>query len=374
MHSPDAAAPRALAIDVGGTKLAAAVITATGRIAARHQVPTPRTGDAEAVFAAVCAAADGALAAAGGGGDGEGGGCDGHDGCDGYDEARGPATSAAPGPPADRAGAGTAGAGTAGPAGMADVAGLAGIGVATAGPMDTPAGTVSPVNIGAWRGFPLRDRLAARYSLPVRMFGDAIAVTIAEHWLGAARGLDNVLGMVVSTGVGGGLILGGRVVPGAGGNAGHIGHMSVDANGPRCACGGVGCLEAIASGTSIARWAADRTADRTVPLTTAEAVADAARSGDDVAREAMGRAAQAIGMAVAGAVTLLDLDRVVIGGGVARAFDVLVEPIEAAYRRYAALGYAAAPRIVPAELGGDAGILGAAAVVLRPAEYWPYAD
>lgn len=309
---------QALAIDVGGTKLAAAVIDDTGAILGRHRVATPASPDAEAVFAAVCAAADGALAASG-------------------------------------------------------AMGLAGIGVATAGPLDLRVGTVSPVNIGAWRGFSLRDRLGARYGGPVRMFGDAVAVTVAEHWLGAAQGLANVLGMVVSTGVGGGLILGGRVVPGSGGNAGHIGHVAIDPDGPRCACGGVGCLEVLASGTSIGRWAAERTADRAVPLDTAAAVAAAARDGDAVALEALRRAAEAIGMAVAGAVTLLDLDRVVIGGGVSQAFDLLSEPLAAAYCRYAALDYAAAPRVVPARLGGDAGILGAAAVVLRP-DYWPFAD
>lgn len=337
---------QALAIDVGGTKLAAAVIDESGGILGRHRVPTPASPDADVVFAAVCAAADGALAAANRGAGARGG-----------DEA---ATDA------DRHAAG-------GDAACRDAPALAGIGVATAGPLDTRAGTVSPVNITAWRGFPLRDRLGDRYGWPVRMFGDAVAVTVAEHWLGAAQGLDNVLGMVVSTGVGGGLILGGRVVPGSGGNAGHIGHVSIDPDGPPCACGGVGCLEAIASGTSIGRWAAARTANRTVPLDTATAVADAARAGDEVAVDALRRAADAIGMAVAGAVTLLDLDRVVVGGGVSHAFDLLAEPLEAAYRRYAALDYAAAPRIVPARLGGDAGILGAAAVVLRP-EYWPFDD
>ncbi|MBN9610693.1 MAG: hypothetical protein BGO26_15560 [Actinobacteria bacterium 69-20] len=342
---------QALAIDVGGTKLAAAVVTDAGRILGRHQVPTPRSGDAATVFGAVCQAADGALAAAG---------IEIYD----YDDVRAVALSGQPGPserpvlleP---------------PAAPRVDGALAGIGVATAGPLDARAGTVSPVNIGAWRDFPLRDRLAQRYALPVRMFGDAVAVTVAEHWLGAARGLGNVLGMVVSTGVGGGLILDGRVVPGAGGNAGHIGHISIDPAGPVCACGGIGCLEAVASGTSIARWAAEHTSDRDVPLRTTTAVAEAARAGDEIALAAMRRAAEAIGMAVAGAVTLLDLDRVVIGGGVAHAFDLLAQPMDAAYRRYAALGYAARPRIVAAELGGDAGILGAAAVVLKPDDYWP---
>jgi glucokinase len=318
---------RALGIDVGGTKLAAAVVSADGDVLGRHQVPTPHAADAETVFAAVCAAADGALRAAG--------------------DAGAPVHDAALGRL------------------------LAGIGVATAGPVDTLAGTVSPVNIGAWRDFPLRARLVDRYGVDVRMLGDGIAMVIAEHWLGAARGATSVLGMVVSTGVGGGLIEGGRVVFGASGNAGHIGHISVDPSGPRCACGGVGCLEAIASGTSIARWYAEQRGAKADVRLTAVDLADAARAGDDLAAAAFGRSASAIGMAIAGAVTVLDLQRVVIGGGVARAFDLLAAPLDAAYRRHAGLGYAQQPRVVLAELDGDVGVLGAAAVVLHPDRYWP---
>lgn len=309
----------ALAVDIGGTKLAAAVVTDDGEIIGRGLSPTPRTADAAAVFAALCEAVDAAI----------------------YDVSRDTSTAPA----------------------------LAGIGVATAGPLDIDAGTVSPVNIAAWRAFPLREELARRYGLPVRMFGDALAVTIAEHWLGAARGRDNVMGMVMSTGIGGGLILAGRVMPGAGGNAGHIGHMSIDPAGPPCPCGGTGCLEAIASGTAIGLWASQHTADRAAPLRTAAEVAAAARAGDEIALAALHRAATALGMAVAGAVTLLDLEIVVIGGGVMNSYDLIAGPLDEAYRRYAALDYAAARRIVPAALGADAGVLGAAAVVLRGANH-----
>lgn len=335
----------ALGIDIGGTKIAAAVVTDDGTVRSRAQVATPSTADGDVVLAAVIAAADRALSDAG------------------YDDR-------APG---------------------AVPSGICGVGVATAGPVDMTEGTVSPVNIPAWRGYPLRAGLARRFG-DVRMFGDGIAIAIAEHWLGSARGVDNALGMVVSTGVGGGLIQGGRVVFGAGGNAGHIGHMSVDPAGPVCVCGGVGCLEAIASGTSIARWYADQTAlagtamhddparadagrgasVRETPSSAAE-LADRARAGDRLARAAFERSARALGLGIAGAVTLLDLDRVVIGGGVAQALDLLAEPLEASYRRFAGLGFAAAPRVVRAELGADTGILGAAAVVLHPDRYWTWA-
>lgn len=313
---------RALAIDIGGTKLGAALVTALGEIVCSGRVPTPDSDDPEVVFDALIGTVDDVLHAGG----------------------------IAP----------------------EDAGELPGIGVASAGPLDLEAGTVSPVNIRAWRGFPLRERLAERYGLPVRLFGDAVSVAVAEHWRGAARGRRNVLGMVVSTGVGGGLILDDRVVPGTTGNAGHIGHVSVHPDGPACSCGGLGCLEVIASGTAIGAWAAERTADRAVPLDTAARTAEAAWAGDPVALAAFRRAGEAIGMAVAGAVTLLDLDVVVIGGGVAGAGAVLFDPIADGYARYAALDFAALPRVVPAMLGGDAGLVGAAAVVLQPQTYWPH--
>jgi glucokinase len=313
---------RALAIDIGGTKLGAALVTGLGEIACRQRVPTPGTDDPEELFAALTGAVDDVLHAGGIVPD--------------------------------------------------DISELPGIGVATAGPMDLPAGTVSPVNIPGWRGFPLRHRLAERYRLPVRMFGDAVSVAVAEHWRGAARGRRNVLGMVVSTGVGGGLILDDRVLPGTTGNAGHIGHVPVDPDGPRCTCGGTGCLEAIASGTAIAAWATAQPGG--AALDTAARAAQAAWAGDPVGLAAFRRAGEAIGMAVAGAVTLLDLDVVVVGGGVAAAGSVLFDPIADGYARHAALDFAALPRVVPAMLGGDAGLVGAAAVVLQPQAYWPHPD
>ncbi len=330
---PDRVRPAlALAVDIGGTKMAAALVTPLGEISTAQRVPTPATDRPEELFETLCAAIDDVLHA---------GGLE-------PDEA----TS------------------------------LPGIGVATAGPLDREAGTVSPVNIPGWRAFPLRDRLVERYGIEVRIFGDAVSVAIAEHWRGAARGRRNVLGMVVSTGVGGGLIIDDRVVAGTTGNAGHIGHVSVDPAGPSCTCGGVGCLEAIASGTSIASWA--RAHSRAAPGTNvhsansrgsdfsnAARVADAAWSGDPVALAAFRRAGEAIGMAVAGVVTLLDLDVVVIGGGVANAGAVLFDPIADAYARYAALDFASLPRVVSAMLGDDAGLVGAAAVILQPQAYWP---
>ncbi|MET3806679.1 glucokinase [Nakamurella sp. UYEF19] len=308
----------ALAIDIGGTKFAAGLVTELGEIVSSRRIRNPQGHDPEALFAALTEVIDSVLHAAG-------------------IEPEGPLP-------------------------------LPAIGIATAAPMDRDAGTVSPVNIPAWRGFALRDRLVERYGLEVRMFGDAVAVAVGEHWRGAARGRRNVLGMVVSTGVGGGVIIDGKVVTGTTGNAGHIGHISVDPFGPKCVCGGIGCLEAIASGTNIAAWARAHGSD----APDAVALADAARRGDPVALATFRRAGEAIGLAVAGAVTLLDLDVVVIGGGVAAAGSLLFDPIADAYSRYAGLGYASSPRVVPALLGGDAGLIGAAAAVLQAESYWPH--
>ncbi len=319
MSASDAAAGRpALAIDIGGTKFAAGLVTGLGEIISARRIVNPQGTDPEALFAALVKVVDSVLHAAG-----------------------------------------------LEPEAAAE---LPGIGIATAAPLDRDAGTVSPVNIHAWRGFPLRDRLTERYGLDVRMFGDAVAVAVAEHWRGAARGRRNVLGMVVSTGVGGGVIIDGCVVPGTTGNAGHIGHVSVDPFGPTCVCGGTGCLEAIASGTNIAAWARAHGSDA---IDAAE-VAEQARRGNAVAMATFRRAGEAIGLAVAGAVTMLDLDVVVIGGGVAGAGSLLFDPIADSYSKFARLGYAASPRVVPALLGGDAGLIGAAAVVLHPESYWPH--
>lgn len=145
--------------------------------------------------------------------------------------------------------------------------------------------------------------------IPVRVHNDAVALTVGEHWRGAGRGRGNMLGMVVSTGVGGGLIVGGRLLHGADGNAGHIGHVVVDPDGPECSCGGYGCLEAIASGPRLAAWAQDqgwRPATRP-DLVTARELAVDARRGHPVALAAMKGAGAALGIAIASATDLLNL-------------------------------------------------------------------
>ena len=242
-----------------------------------------------------------------------------------------------------------------------------GVGVGCGGPMDWPAGDVSPLNIPGWRGFPLRTRLAERYpGVPVRVHNDAIAFAAAEHWKGAAGHVDDMVGMVVSTGVGGGLVLGGRVVDGASGNAGHIGHVVADPNGPRCVCGGRGCLEAVARGPATVAWARERGST----ATDGPSLAALAANGDEVALAAFARSGRAVGTVVGSVAALLDVRVVVIGGGLSQVGEPLWGPLQEAFAAQARLPYMPGIRVVPPALGGDAGLIGAAALVLAGDRYW----
>jgi glucokinase len=184
-----------------------------------------------------------------------------------------------------------------------------------------------------------------------------------EHLHGAAAGSANALCLVVSTGVGGGLVLGGRVMPGATGNAGHIGHITVDLDGEPCPCGGRGCLERLASGPAIARRALSFGWVPQGPYSdgSAAAVARSAAAGDRAATAAFDRAAQALAAGIAATAALVELDLVVIGGGVGQAGEVLFAPLRAWLTQYATLSFTRGLTVVPARLGTDAGLVGAAA-------------
>jgi glucokinase len=249
--------------------------------------------------------------------------------------------------------------------------------------MRWPAGEVSPLNIPGWRDFPLRARLAAELGVPVRLHNDAVCAVVAEHWRGAGRGHPDMLGMVVSTGVGGGVVLADRVVDGASGNAGHVGHVVVEPDGPVCGCGGRGCLEAVARGPAVVAWAlghgwtpgaaeaaAEGPAGGGGPVADGRALAAAARAGHPVALAAYERAGTMLGRGIASAVSLLDVTVVVVGGGFAASGDLLFAPLRAAYARHAGLPHVRAARVLPAALGADTGLLGAAALVLAGDRYW----
>jgi glucokinase len=308
-----------LAIDIGGTKLAAGLVEPGGRLASWAQTATPAAMDGEQLWRTLESLLTRVLTEA-------------------------------------RTGA----------------AALAGVGCGCGGPMDWPAGRVSPLNIPAWRGFPLADRLAGLYPhAPVRLHNDAICMAAGEHWRGAGRGRRTMLGMVVSTGVGGGLVLDGKLINGATGNAGHIGHVVVDPEGPACVCGGRGCLEAIARGPALAAWAQGEGWRPGQATVTARELADDAAQGHPLARAAMRRAGRALGIAVASATHLCDLEVVAVGGGLAQAGSLLFDPLEEALRMHLGLDYARGVRVVPAALGQSAGLVGAAALLFAGDRYWP---
>jgi glucokinase len=204
----------------------------------------------------------------------------------------------------------------------------------------------------------------------VRVHNDAICMAAGEHWRGAGRGWRNVLGMVVSTGVGGGLILDDHLIAGSSGNAGHIGHVVVYPDGPACACGGRGCLEAIARGPSLTEWAQSRgwRPDQ-AGMTAKDLSADAAQ-GHGVAMDALRHAGRALGIAIASATSLCDLEVVAIGGGLSQAGALLFDPLQEALAVHARLDFTRQVRVVPAALGQSAGLVGAAALIAAGERYW----
>jgi glucokinase len=214
---------------------------------------------------------------------------------------------------------------------------------------------VSPLNIPVWRGFPLRDHLRAHTGLPTFVDNDAKALALAEGWVGAAAGIDDFLAMVVSTGVGGGIVLDGRLLDGSGGNAGHIGHVVVVPEGRTCACGGVGCLEAEASGTAIA----------------AITGRPAAEASDEMRR----RTGTLVGRAVASVANLLDLRLALVAGSVALGFgEVFFTAAQHEVDRLARLEFSRGTIIAPGGLGADGPLVGAAAVGWRGSGAWVERD
>lgn len=239
---------------------------------------------------------------------------------------------------------------------------LIGVGIGAAGPVDENAGAVSPLNLPVWRNYPLTDQVAAAVpGVPIVLRMDGLCITLAEHWVGAAQGVDNVLGMVVSTGIGGGLILGGRSASGATGNAGHIGHVEVAGFDEPCACGGIGCVEAIASGPSTVEWAQ---AQGWIGAT-GEDLGAGYRAGNPIARAAVERAGRAIGQAIASATALVDLDLVAIGGGFSRVTPDLFDHIRTAIATRHEFPFVTKVRVVPSALSDDGPLIGAAALVHR---------
>jgi glucokinase len=249
---------------------------------------------------------------------------------------------------------------------------FAGVGIGSPGPLDRERGIVIVTPNLGWRNFPLRDEVANRVGLPASLDNDANCATLGEWWCGAAKGGRHVVGLTIGTGIGGGLILDGRLFHGASDVAGEIGHTTIDSTGRRCKCGNYGCLEAYASGPAIAERAREALAggepstllelvDGDLTRITAQLVYEASKKDDDVARQVVRETANFLGAGVANLLNIFNPDVVVIAGGVTQAGEPLFEPLRAEVRRRAFRPAVEACRIVPGTLKGSAGVVGAVA-------------
>ncbi len=241
---------------------------------------------------------------------------------------------------------------------------LIGVGIGSAGPLDLTRGTISPVNIPHWRNFAIvdlfRDLLG---SGNVVLHGDGMAVANAEYQLGAGRGYRNMLGMVVSTGVGGGLILNGQLVAGNSGNVSFFGHHSINHTGSLCVCGRIGCLEAYASGPSMVKCAIEGGWGNSE--STFIELAQAARDGQSIAINVIDEGARALAVGIINVCAIADINLVVIGGGVAQAGDIYWQPLLRHIKAESSqIAFLSELEIKRAELSRDAGLLGAALAVM----------
>jgi glucokinase len=314
---PATVEPQALGIDIGGTKIAAGVVTGDGQVLDRTRVPTPPDDEA-ATLAALLAVADEL-------------------------SARNPRVEA--------------------------------IGLGAAGLVEWPGGNARWAPHNTYRRLELRRLLHERTGLPTVVDNDANAAAWAEARFGAGAGSDDLVLVTVGTGIGGGLVLGGHLYHGVHGFAGELGHLIVDPDGDLCACGNHGCLEAMASGSTLGRLgreaaAADPGGRLAVlagrpDLVSGEVVFAAAAEGDKAALALFERVGYWLGVGIASLVTVFDPDLVVVGGGVAATGELLLAPARASFERYVhARPHRDLPPVVPARLGPDAGLVGAATLAL----------
>ena len=252
------------------------------------------------------------------------------------------------------------------------------ISIASAGAVDFEQGVVtSSPNLPGWRDIPLRDMVSRKYRVKTFLINDASAAALGEHQFGAGKGVNNLIYLTVSTGIGGGIIIDGKLYLGPSGSAGEVGHMTIDVNGPECSCGNIGCLEMLASGKAIAREAIRRISqgeessltkmvEGKLEDTTAEKVGAAAEGGDSLALEVISQAANYLGVGMVNLVNIFNPEMIIVGGGVAQMGDLLLVPVRRVAEERAFKLPAQAVRIVPARLGDSAGVLGAAVFAFQP--------
>ncbi len=315
-----------IGVDVGGTKVAAGLVTSTGQITHRTRVPMV-VADASAGLAAVRSAIDAIRAAAG----------------------------------SDPESQGL----------------ISGIGICAPGPLDPRSGVViNPPNLPGWRNFPLADLTSKAYDLPVRVDNDGNAAALAEALWGAGRGYRNVFCATIGTGIGTGIVFDGRIYHGRTGAAAEGGHITIDYRGPRCGCGKLGCIEALASGPAIARRASEKIAagrrsaileDTQVNMDsiTSEKVGYAYIGGDLLAKEVLQETAMFLTVWLGNIVDLLEPDVIIVGGGVATMLQPFFGEMRDRLPSWCVNSHCQEIPLVAARYGADAGIAGGAALCLE---------
>ena len=294
---------RAIGIDIGGTRLRAALVAEDGAILSRAETPTAAQAGPEAVVAQIAALA----------------------------------AEVAP---------------------VAERDGLLGAGISSPGPIDTVTGTALGVpTLAGWVNLPIAEMIGEALQLAVRLENDGIAAAHGEWRYGAGHGARNLVYVTVSTGIGGGVVADGRLLHGRRGMAGHIGHMSIVRDGTLCSCGNRGCWEAYASGTGFARRIAER-----LPGTDPRAVFSAARAGDGAALALVNDQAQWLGIGITNLLHLYSPDLVILGGGVSNGFAQMRAAILAEVQARAMPAFRDVP-VVAAGLGENSGLIGAAALL-----------
>jgi glucokinase len=313
-----------LAVDLGGTKIIAAVILSGGKIVSRNYVLTLADKGPKAVIDRLLSVVSGAMAQA-----------------------------------------------------KLKASEPSGIGIAAAGIINIKEGvvTTSP-NLPKWRDVPLRDIVADRMGMVTYLINDASAAALGEHRFGVGKGVNNLVYLTVSTGIGGGIIIDGKLYSGTDGCAGEIGHMIIEANGPLCNCGNLGCLEALASGSAVAREAVRRIKQGEkssiaelvggrLESINAEIVASAARQGDPLACDVIAKAANYLGIGLTNLVDIFNPELIVAGGGMSKMGNMLLKPARKVVKERAFKLPAQTVRIVRSRLGSNAGIIGAATYVFE---------
>jgi glucokinase len=268
---------------------------------------------------------------------------------------------------------------------------VAGIGVGAPGPLNNQTGVIySPPNLPGWENVPIRDILKEQFPVPIFIENDAHCAALGEYMFGAGQGSEDMVYMTVSTGIGGGVITKGRLLEGAGSTAGELGHMTIDMHGPRCNCGNTGCLEAIASGTAIARRANEAiaagqgaellafarsldedaarqlhlaAAPESIERVNARTVGEAARAGVGLAREILAAAAEGLGVGLVNVIHIFNPRKIILGGGVMQMSDLVLPPALAIVEQRAMKAPRSIVSIEMAQLGANVGLVGAGTLI-----------